>query len=519
MRPMSFCLACPPARLAALASGVGLAVTLSACGGGADLGADSAGTAPQVSLLSAVAEPAMVEAQPLFHRLPMAVAEPSDTDTDGHGMSAYQTPAIARTPIELSGLSTRGLTDEGRERYRSGQLARAPSSGSGSKGTPAATSTTSVVYTPAQIRSAYNLPATSLASASNLGAGQTIYIIDAYHHPNAVRDLNSFSTQFGLPKCTQVAVSPGSTSLPAAPASSCTIAVLYSTSSGGMTTVAPAYNLGWAQEIALDVQWAHAIAPLARIVLIEAASASLANLNGSIMLANRLGAGAVSMSFSAQESSWVNLASYSTALFSTKGMSYFAATGDAGTQVNWPAVVPSVVGVGGTSLNYTPTLRSEKAWSGTGGGISAFVSMPSYQTGVKIAGEPTAGAKYRSAGDVAMTADPYTGVYVAFSTLGATQPRWYAFGGTSLATPMWAATVTVANANRAIYGYPTLSSPHAKLYGALALASSYASNFHDITAGANGTCSSCYAISSYDSPTGLGSPFGANLLAYLGNSL
>jgi subtilase family serine protease len=282
-----------------------------------------------------------------------------------------------------------------------------------------------------------------------------------------------------------------------------------------MTSKAPSYNSGWAQEIALDTQWAHAIAPLARIVLIEAASATLSNLDGAIMLANTFGAGAVSMSFSASEGSWVNQAAYSTALFSKRGVSYFAATGDSGTSVGWPSVEPTVVGVGGTSLlNYNPTSRSERVWSGTGGGISAYVSMPSYQTSLTIPGEPAQGNLYRVVGDVSMDADPYTGVYVAFTAPRAGRASWYVFGGTSLSTPMWAAELTLANAGRA----SALSAPNALLYGYNNISFNYTSDFFDITSGSDGTCASCSAASGYDAPSGLGTPDSSALLSYLGTT-
>jgi subtilase family serine protease len=504
-------------RLKNVAMMTAMMSVLAACGGGSDVSINDA--APRLLSLKQVAAPNVpdVEAKPSFHRMPLSVSAPSDTDADGQGMSAYHAPDIVRTPSDLAGLTTKGLTDEKVDKYRSEQRSKTQSSGSGGIAAPAATSTSSVVYTPAQIRAAYNLPATSGATAANLGAGQTIYIVDAYSHPKAVSDLNYFSKQFGLPTCTQVAVPSSSTSLPPASTSSCTISVLYSTPTGAMTSTAPAYNSGWAQEIALDTQWAHSIAPLARIVLIEAASASLADLDGAIMLANKFGSGAVSMSFSAAESSWVNLSVYSSALFSTRGVSYFAATGDSGTAVNWPAVISTVVGVDGSSLSYTTSSRSEKTWSGTGGGISAYVTMPTYQTKLNISGEPSSGAKFRAVGDVSMDADPYTGVYVAFTASTATSTSWYAFGGTSLATPMWAAAVAVANANRAAYGYGTLSAPHAKLYGMLA--SNYSSTFYDITLGSNGTCISCYATIGYDVPSGLGSPHSNYLLPYLSSAL
>ena len=117
-----------------------------------------------------------------------------------------------------------------------------------------------------------------------------------------------------------------------------------------------------------------------------------------------------------------------------------------------------------------------------------------------------------------MDADPYTGVYVAFTSPTARQTSWYAFGGTSLATPMWAAAVTVANASRAANHYSSLGAPHALLYATLAAGGSYLSDFYDISTGSNGSCGSCYAVNYYDAPTGLGTPLGSSLLPYLANT-
>lgn len=127
------------------------------------------------------------------------------------------------------------------------------------------------------------------------------------------------------------------------------------------------------------------------------------------------------------------------------------------------------------------------------------------------------GALLRAVGDVSMDADPYTGVYVAFTSPTARQTSWYVFGGTSLATPMWAAAATVANATRVANAYASLSAPHALLYGTLA-SGSYLADFNDVTIGSNGTCASCYASPSYDTPTGLGTPKAGSLLTYLGTT-
>jgi len=477
---------------------------LSACGGG---GSESAGADGSNAVVSAAASAQAasdnIQAVPSFHRMPLSITA-GDEDADGSEHSRTHGPATLRTPTELDGLGTRGVTDDDVTRFQ-----RNHGSGGGRVGTsPTAAALTSVVYTPAQIRAAYQVPGATLADQ---GAGQTIYIVDAYSHPKAVQDLNTFSRQFGLPTCSQATLSTSATSLPGASATACQIYVVNLNSRGAMTTTAPAYNAGWAQEIALDTQWAHAIAPLARIVLIQAASASVADLGNAIKLANKFGKGVVSMSFAAAEGAWVNNAAYSSALFGTAGMGYFAATGDNGYAANWPAIEPMVTAVGGTSLSYTSTTRQESAWSGTGGAISSYVAKPTYQSYASIPGN----TNFRAAGDVSMVADPNTGVYVAFTAATSTTTYLYAFGGTSLSTPLWAALTTVANAARAAANNSTtLGDTHTLLYSTLA-GGSYSSYFNDINTGNNGTCAACAATSLYDVPTGLGTPNASAIVSML----
>src|SRR5262249_9787443 len=155
------------------------------------------------------------------------------------------------------------------------------------------------------------------------------------------------------------------------------------------------------------------------------------DLLGAVKLANAMGAGVVSMSFGGPEGSWV---AGSDASFAAAGMSYLASTGDNGAQVNWPAVSPSVIAVGGTSMQWAPGgARTEHAWSGSGGGISAYEALPAYQSGVAIAGGGT--LRKRAVADVAFNADPGTGQYVAIIAPGAQAAGWYAYGGTSIAAP------------------------------------------------------------------------------------
>ena len=452
-------------------------------------------------------------ATPTFHRQPVDLSEPESIDEDGSAASAALDPKSIDLRPDLFGLETRQLTDEKIAAYLAMPQQLKDLSAK------ALTPSVPVVYTPAQIRAAYRLPALpasttglSAQNAASLGAGQTIYIVNAYHNPNTAYDLTKFSQKFGLPVCTSVAAPKTAAKLSAPSATGCQLMVVYSAAGGNVSPVAPPYNAGWASEIALDVQWAHAIAPLARIVLIEASSASLGAMSDAIKLAANFGPGVVSMSFGALEGSWVNSAN---TVFNGAGMTYVAATGDNGYGVSWPAVAPNVLAAGGTTLNYKSAgTRSEVTWSGTGGGVSAFVPMPAYQQSLTMPGQPTTkppGAttipKYRGVADLAFNADPYTGQYVAITPPGSASTYWYSFGGTSMSTPQLAGIVAIANAQRALKKLPVLGVLNTALYANFAPKSTaYLQSFNDVTAGRNGGCTACNALIGYDIPTGLGTP-------------
>ena len=447
-------------------------------------------------------------ATPSFHLAPVTLDEPDNTDTDGNGLSAWATPRSQRLRAGLERLPSAGLTPE---RIAAAEQASADTPDTSS-------SIVTVTYTPAQIRAAYGLPTLpakwtglSASAEAEYGAGQTIYIVDAYNRPTVTTDLAAFDTKFGLPTCATENVTTA-TRLPLAAATKlCTLEHAYTLDTGARHNTAPAYNSGWATEINLDVEWAHATAPLARLILIEAEDNSSNGLDGAIALANSMGPGIVSMSWGSSEGSWVTSLD---SLFQTTGMSYFAATGDAGRAVNWPSVSQYVVAVGGTSLNsYSGSTRDESVWSGTGGGLSAFVAEPGYQASVTIPGQTS--TKMRGVADVAFNADPYTGQFLAITPQGAKTPSWYSAGGTSLATPQWAALAAIANAARSNLKYPLLgSSVHSLLY-ALPGTSTYGLAFKDITVGNDGTCTTCTAGVGYDLPSGLGTPNGNTLLAVL----
>jgi len=431
---------------------------------------------------------------PTLHKV--AVQAPGDADVGGLNGSAAQPP----TPVNTV------QRDDGDTSDRTFQAA--------------ATTTTSTVYTPAQIRQAYGLGSLPAATTTNKGAyqgsGQLIVIVNAYHNGSAGANLNTFSTRFGLPACTLLAntYKAGATlaSMVTAPKAGdgCSFQTVYVSATGAVVGTPPATNASWATEIDLDVQWVHAIAPMAKIVLIEAASASGSAIAAAMQIAAQLGASSVSMSFGATEYAGVTQLDG----VMTGKATWVAASGDNGAQVSWPAASPVVLGVGGTQLT-TLSPRAELGWSGSGGGLSVYEKMPSFQNSVTIPGNlantaANAGKLRRGVPDVAYNASPLSGHYVY------TNGGWYSIGGTSAGTPQWAALVAVTNAVRTLSGRAAFTGTGFQqgVYGAAA-ASSYRANYLDITSGSNGTCATCKTLAGYDLATGLGSPNVAALLPTL----
>lgn len=471
---------------------------LSACGGG---GLESATDQVDEMIADAaldIAEEAIADAAaPSFKVAPVLLQEPDDIDSRSPSASALRPAASfgmpSRTALGISPMSVE-------------QLGISPAAVS-----PFATAR-AVTYTPAQIRAAYGMGAIPAAGtamtreqAAQLGAGQTIYIVNAYNNPNVLQELAAFNQKFGLPQCAIRAI-PTTATLPLAPAlttEGCSISVVYSDANGKMTAVAPKYDASWATEVALDVQWAHATAPHARIVLILGANAGVTTLSNAVKLANSMGPGVVSMSFGALEGSW-SAALEST--FTGAGMTYAAATGDWGTQVNWPSSSPNVLAVGGTSLTYSASsaARSEVGWSKTGGGISSFSSAPAYQmNSMPGIGSPSK----RMVADVAFNSDPLTGQYMVRIIPGSTSQSWMSAGGTSLAAPQWAGIMAVTNARRALNSQPRITLAQPYLYAGIAgVPGNYAAAFADIQSGSNGTCTICTAKIGYDGLTGIGTP-------------
>jgi subtilase family serine protease len=349
--------------------------------------------------------------------------------------------------------------------------------------------------TPAQIRGAYGIDRISFNGVVGDGTGQTIAIVDAYDDPNAASDLGAFISNYSLqtmfgaggkagdPVFTKVGVD----------------------SSGNATSGYPLPDAGWAGEIALDIEWSHVVAPKANIVLVEGASASNNDLLEAVQYAStQTGAGVVSMSWG--EGEFFGEDSYDS-FFSTPGVTYFAASGDSGSPIIWPAASSHVVGAGGTSLSVgaNNTYGSESGWSGSGGGLSAVITAPSYQNGLVISdgfgGTINAGGM-RASPDVAYNADPSTGVPI-LDTYGF--GGWVVIGGTSAASPQWAALVAIADQGRALAGQGSLTGFTDTLPALYQLPSG---DYHDVTSGSNG---GYFAGPGYDLVTGRGSPV-ANLL-------
>jgi subtilase family serine protease len=319
-------------------------------------------------------------------------------------------------------------------------------------------------YTPTQLRSAYGF-----SQLSNQGKGQTIALVDAFDNPDAASDLATFSSHFSLPAC----------------GAGC-FQKIYAAGTQ------PTGNRGWAGESSLDIEWAHAIAPQAKIILVEASGASNKALLQAVDVAVQNGASVVSMSWGGREfTGEVNSDSH----FNVSGVTFCASSGDSGHGAQYPAASPLVVAVGGTALELNGNKwSSEKAWNGSGGGTSKYETEPSYQAGAQNTGK-------RGIPDVAYDASPATGVPV-YSQYGF--GGWIVVGGTSMSAPEWAALFAIANSMRDAKGKGTLNQVQVDLYP-------NAADFHDITTGTNGSCSQCKATKGYDFVTGIGSPE-ANLL-------
>jgi hypothetical protein len=338
-------------------------------------------------------------------------------------------------------------------------------------------------YTPAQVRHAYGFDQVWFGGVAGTGAGQTIAIVDAYDDPNIAGDLHQFDLAFGLPDPVLAKVNQG----------------------GGAALPAP--NAAWTGEIALDVEWAHAAAPGARILLVEANSNSNADLFAAVATAAaQPGVSVVSMSWGSPE--WAAEPA-SDAVFATPaghaGVTFVAAAGDTGAPPIYPAASPNVLAVGGSTLTLGAgnVWGGESAWGGGGGGLSAYEGQPYYQSGTV-----TQSGTRRAVPDVAYDANPATGFSVYDSYANPSWAPWVQYGGTSAGAPQWSGLIAVADQGRALNGLGSLDGRSQTLPMLYALP---AGDFHDITAGSSTGSPYYWAGPGYDLVTGRGSPV-ANLV-------
>ncbi len=325
-------------------------------------------------------------------------------------------------------------------------------------------------FTPAQILHAYGFDQVTWR-----GFGETIAIVDACDDPTVVADLHAFDQQFGLtdPNLTVTKLT--------------------------MNGQSPVYDSLWAMEISLDVEWAHAIAPKANILLVESPTASLGALVNAVDYARyQPGVSVVSMSWGSSEFS---MEGYYDSHFTTPAghgnVTFVASSGDSGAPSSWPSISSNVLAVGGTTLSVGTknAYGGETAWSRSGGGYSPYETEPTYQHGVQTTG-------FRSNPDVAYDADPASGFSIYDN--GA----WYCVGGTSAGAPQWAGLIARVNQARVANGKARLNTALPAIY------SLPKADFHDITVGNNGYA----AGTGYDAATGRGSPIAQfvirDLIAY-----
>jgi hypothetical protein len=358
-------------------------------------------------------------------------------------------------------------------------------------------------FTPQQIQTGYQID--QLQSIIGTGTGQTVAIVDAYDDPKLPNstdpkfgngDLHAFDAQFGLPDPSFTKLNQnGGTLLP------------------GIDPAGPGATGNWEGQEALDVEWVHAIAPGANILLFEANSpASL--YTAAATAANTPGVSVVLMNFGQSEfSGQLNQDSTFTTPSGHPGVTFIASTGDKGSPGLYPAYSPNVLAVGGTTLtlNADNTYNGEVAWGngsnssvlgGSGGGISQFEPEPKYQLSVQSTGA-------RTIPDVSFDADPSTGVAVfdSYNNGGAT--GWVQVGGTGLSAAAWAGLIAIADEGEGQLGNSSLDGPSQTLPDLYTLFQSKPADFHDIVGGSNGAFS---AGVGYDEVTGLGTPIANQLV-------
>jgi hypothetical protein len=369
-----------------------------------------------------------------------------------------------------------------------------------------------VGYTPIQMETAYGSNQIFFGSVKGDGSGQTIALIDAGDNSAFVSTSSPSFASSALGVFDRTFVLPDPPSFQK-----------YGENGNPVTT---GLDRGFSIEIALDVEWAHAMAPGANLDLVEASSASITDLMETAKTAaTTLGASVVSMRFGTildsagpspleQE---LDAEDLGPALAANPGVTFLAATGDLGADfgVEYPSVSPLVVGVGGTTLtiNSSNQWAGETAWShgsdpgdfiaASGGGISNTFAEPSWQEAVQSTG-------FRTVPDVSSDADFDTGVAVYDPPVFGASTPWSEVGGTSLASPTWARLIAIADQGHQILTGASLNGPDQTLPGLYSLIN-YTSHYHDITVGKNGFPAGV----GYDLASGIGSPMAPGLIPAL----
>jgi subtilase family serine protease len=311
------------------------------------------------------------------------------------------------------------------------------------------------------------------------GGSKLVLIVDAYDDPTAASDLTVYSKQFGLPAVT-----------------SANFEVVYAAG-----TKPPVDSTGgWEFEESLDVQMAHALAPNAKVVLVEAASSSTSDLLAAVTVAANMavaaGGGEVSNSWGEGEFSGED--SYEST-FAAANTVFFASTGDSHGTL-FPSVLQNVIGAGGTSINRNPShvFTDQTSWVDGGGGISSQIAIPSYQAAEKKVAKVV--GKKRGVPDFSFDANPNTGVVIYDTTPyeGETLD-WAVVGGTSVASPALAASINAAGSFAA-----STVAELTTIYGDYTTKADWT----DITSGNCSNKGNIQAKKGYDLCTGIGVPNG-----------
>jgi kumamolisin len=342
--------------------------------------------------------------------------------------------------------------------------------------------------TPSNIHTAYNIP------TSYNGAGQTIALVelDGFNQSDITAYENAFGLAANTPQVVKLA---------------------------GATGAAGSNS----DEVTLDIELTTAVAPGANIKVYEAPNNSQSLLSIYEAIAADTSVSEVSISWGMSEAAYTpSFLETESGVFrqmAAQGISVYAASGDQGADANGsglsvedPGTQPFVVAVGGTHLNSGAdgSYISESTWdqsftSATGGGISQVWGLPSWQSQVATSLN-LASNTMRNVPDISLDADPSTG-YSIYLNGG-----WTVYGGTSCATPIWAAFTALVNQNRVSSGLPALGFANPYLY-AIGKAQANSPAFHDIR---DGSTNGYYpAVSGYDDATGWGSMNGTNLFNQL----